>query len=60
MNVPGKNNVVSMAMIFIAEPSRLLASASSFESLAIPMLIRLNSYENNYLATNAPHPDFTA
>ena len=43
MKVPGKKRVVSTAMIFIAELSRLLASATSFESLAMPMLMRLNS-----------------
>jgi hypothetical protein len=52
--VPGRKSVVRKAIIFIAELSRLLAAASSLESLERPMLIsvsacamRLNSYGEN-------------
>lgn len=44
INVPGKKRVVNMAIIFIAELSRLLATVNSFESRAISRLMRLNSF----------------
>jgi len=42
MNVPGKKIVVKKAIIFIAELSRLLAAAISFESRATSMLRELS------------------
>jgi len=56
MKVPGKKRVVSTAMIFMAELSRLLASATSFESLAMPILMRLNSWDETDLATQPGTP----
>ena len=35
INVPGKKTIVSIAIVFIAELSRLLAAAILFESCAI-------------------------
>lgn len=41
-----------MAMIFMAELSRLLALVSSLESLAMPMLMRSNSCNNKIPSAN--------
>lgn len=53
MKAPSKKTVVSTAMAFIAELSRLLAAASSFESRATSTFralslwaMRLNSCDN--------------
>lgn len=42
MKAPGKKSVVSTAMTFIAELSRLLAAAISLESRATSMLRELS------------------
>jgi hypothetical protein len=44
MKVPGKKKVVSIAMIFMAELSCLLATAISLESFARMTLIRLSDW----------------
>jgi hypothetical protein len=42
--VPGKKTIVNKAMVFMAELSRLLATAIAFESRAISMFNLLSRY----------------
>ena len=46
IKVPGKKNAVRMAMDFMAELSRLAASATFFDSTAADRLARLSRWEN--------------
>ena len=45
MNVAGRKTIVSTAMAFIAELSRLLATAIARESSAMPLVRKLYIYQ---------------